>query len=157
MIDHLLSNIVLKLAILNAAGIADDMKGHVLGNVFGDVGKIFGEVIVIRSQIQWSRQRLKAGVAIADRVQWADTGMGLRVLSLGTRAHVTGVQGRFRSLDSPGRMFHGASLMFCREIALAGIFWEKPMQPKVCLISNLAASRSVARPRARPLNATHTM
>jgi len=112
MIDHLLSNIVLKLAILNAAGIADDMKGHVLGNVFGDIRKIFAEVVVIRSQIQWSRQRLKAGVAIADRLQWADTGMGLRVLSLGTRAHVTGVQGRFRSLDFPGRMFHGASSCF---------------------------------------------
>ena len=84
MLEHLVGDIALKFAVLHAAGIADDMKRElaVVADRLGDLGKLVGvgQVVVVGRQSQRARQRLKAGVAMADGMQRAYAGMRLRML-----------------------------------------------------------------------------
>jgi len=79
MIKHLSGDVVLELAVLNAAGIPDDMKAlfPFMLYHFGDIGKIFRQIVMVRSQTERTRQRLKAGVAMTYGVQRADPRMRL--------------------------------------------------------------------------------
>ena len=78
-IDHVFSDVALKFPILNAAGIAVDMKHHLLGLRYRvtDCRKILHEIIVIRRQSKRSRQWLVACVAMGYRMQRGDAGVGL--------------------------------------------------------------------------------
>jgi hypothetical protein len=75
--DHLLGDVILKFSILHTAGIASDMKHHLafLFDRLPDLREFFGEIIVIGRQIKRSRQRLKARVAVRNRMEWSDAGM----------------------------------------------------------------------------------
>jgi hypothetical protein len=97
MIEHLRCDIILKFSILDAAGIADDMENHFLffRYVLADCGKMLGKIVMIRRRSQWPRQRLIADVAVADWMQRADAGMGLRLLRLMARSNSAGVQDGF--------------------------------------------------------------
>ncbi len=65
---------------------------------------MFGKIVMIRRQSQRPRPRLIADVAVADGMQRADAGMGLRLLRLMARANGAGVQ------DGFGGTFHIALL-----------------------------------------------
>jgi hypothetical protein len=70
--------------------------------VLADRGKMFGEIVVIGRQSQRPRQRLISDVAVGNRMQRADAGMGLRLLRLVARSNSAGVQ------DGFGGTFHSA-------------------------------------------------
>jgi hypothetical protein len=67
MLNHLLRDIILELAVLHAAGISDDMENHFFLFVDGidDRGKVISKVVGIGSEAERSRERLKAGVPMA--------------------------------------------------------------------------------------------
>ena len=92
--DHLANDIVLKLAIENAARITENMKHHLLrsAQVLGDLGKIIRKRVMIRRQAQWPGKRLKTCVSISDGVQRADAGVGLGILGNGVGADSPGSQ-----------------------------------------------------------------
>src|SRR5258707_4845746 len=106
MIDHLRRDIILKFSVLDAARIADDMENHFLffRYVLADRGKMLGKIVMVRRQSQRPRQRLIADVAVADGMQRADAGMGLRLLRIMARSNSAGVQ------DGIGGTFHRALL-----------------------------------------------
>jgi hypothetical protein len=105
MIDHLLRDIVLRGAVLYAAGIADDVKHHPLGILDrgADIRKVFRQIVVIGRQSQRPRQRLEAGVAVGEGVQRGDALVRLRMLGRGARTNFAALQGRFRGMS------HGVS------------------------------------------------
>ena len=65
---------------------------------------MFGKIVMIRRQSQRPRQRLIADVAVADWMQRADAGMGLRLLRIMARSNSARVQ------DGFGGTFHIALL-----------------------------------------------
>lgn len=79
MSDHLLGDVVLKLAILNTASVSDYMKRHrfCASDLLHNVGKMLADVVMIGRHIERPRQGLEARVAVRDRMQRADAGMGL--------------------------------------------------------------------------------
>src|ERR1700722_11818010 len=105
MIDHLLRDIVLELAVLNASGITDDMKDHFLFMLDGidDRGKVIGQVVVIGRQAKRPWERLKAGVSMGDGMQRTDARGGLGTLGFRERTNPAGLK---RSAGSLHWMFH---------------------------------------------------
>jgi len=87
MFNHLRRDIVLKLTVLHASSIAHDMKHHLVPalDILSNCGKVGGKIVVIRRQSEGPRQRLKADVSVADRVQRTDAGVRLGALWLRTR------------------------------------------------------------------------
>src|SRR5882757_2518888 len=85
---------VLILAVDDPAGIAENMKHHLLrsAQVLRDLGEIIRERVVIRGQAQWPGERLKTGVSTSDGVQRADTGVGLGIICNGVGADRSGSQ-----------------------------------------------------------------
>ena len=79
MFDHLSGDIVLEFAILDAAGVADDMKDNFarLLGIRCDVREMVGKSVVVGRQSQRPRQGLKTGVSMSDGVQRAHARMGL--------------------------------------------------------------------------------
>jgi hypothetical protein len=70
LLHHFLSDIVLKLPVLDATRIAQHMEHHFsrMFNIFGNRRKIIRQYVVVGRQSEWTRERLKAGVAVADRI-----------------------------------------------------------------------------------------
>ena len=67
-IDHLFRDIVLEFTVLNASGIAGNVKDHLvlLFDGVGNVREGVRQLIVIRRQSQRTRQWLKADVPVTD-------------------------------------------------------------------------------------------
>src|SRR5579871_2042473 len=84
-LDHLVSDLALKLTVLDAAGIADDMKHHFfrMRDRVTDRRKILHEIVVVRRQPERSRKRLEAGVAVGQWMQGSHAGVGLRLPGFG--------------------------------------------------------------------------
>jgi hypothetical protein len=94
LIDHVLGDVVLELAVLYSARVAHDVEDLLVlpRDVIGDARELLYETIVVRWQVEWSGQRLKARVAVADRVQRRDAGMGLRMPRRRPRPDVPGMK-----------------------------------------------------------------
>jgi hypothetical protein len=104
--DHLRSDVVLELAVLNAARVTDHVKDllALLRDAGRGVGKFLREIVVVGRQVQGPRQWLEAGVAVADGIQRADARMRLRMPRPRARADGAAEECRMRGVGpSPGR------------------------------------------------------
>jgi hypothetical protein len=114
--DHLIGDMALKFPVLHAAGIADDMKPHLLGlrDRRTDRGKIVREVVAVGRQSKRARQRLVARVAMGDRIERRNAAVRLRLPGFGTRSDGAPVPGMtsFVTLDQNRTPAHFPSPLF---------------------------------------------
>jgi hypothetical protein len=92
---------------LNASGIADDMKDHLLIMLdrIHDRLKFIGQVVVVGRQAKRPRERLKAYVSMGNGMQRTDARMGLGAFGFRAGTSLAGLKRLPRGFDG---MFHAA-------------------------------------------------